>query len=75
MPSYHEPGYEWISPRRHDFRFMCCQCGMVHSMDFRIQKLRKGGRNREIQFRCFLAPRSTALARRKPQQCMPVKSA
>jgi hypothetical protein len=75
MPSYHQPGYEWVAPQRKDFRFMCCQCGLVHSLDFRIRRFKKGGKNREIQMRVFLAPRSTALARRKPHKSMPVKSA
>ena len=73
MPAYCEPGPgEWVTPQRNSFLIRCCDCGLTHRMDFRIQRR---GKHRLIQMRVFLAPRSTAAARRKPQKCMPVKSA
>jgi hypothetical protein len=48
---------EWIQPVRRGYRMACCDCGLVHEMDFRIA----GGR---VQFRAARATRSTALLRR-----------
>lgn len=59
---YYEPqAGEWVSPRRTGYRLACCDCGLVHRMDFRV----KDGK---IQFRAFHAKRSTAAIRRKPQK-------
>lgn len=27
---------EWVRPRRKSFRDMCCDCGLVHLVDYRI---------------------------------------
>jgi hypothetical protein len=73
MPTYCEPGPgEWVTPQRKGFLIRCCHCGLTHRFDFRIQRR---GKHRLIQMRAFLAPRSTAAVRRRPQKCMPVKSA
>lgn len=42
---------EWIRPVRHGFRMRCCDCGLIHRMDFRIMKNRRG--KRRIEFRAF----------------------
>jgi hypothetical protein len=35
--SYDVVGYgEWIRPRMRDFREQCCDCGLIHRLDFRI---------------------------------------
>jgi hypothetical protein len=35
--SYDEIGYgEWTRPRMRDFREQCCDCGLIHRLDFRI---------------------------------------
>jgi hypothetical protein len=35
--SYDVIGYgEWIRPRMRDFRAQCCDCGLIHRLDFRI---------------------------------------
>lgn len=58
MPKYYEPkAGEWIQPVRKGYKLACCDCGLVHSMDFRIH-------NSRIQFRVFRNNRSTALVRR-----------
>ena len=49
---------EWITPVRRGYRMMCCQCGTVHDVDFRM----KDG---EIQFRPRANARATAAAGRK----------
>ncbi len=48
---------EWIRPIRHGFKDCCCDCGLVHRVDFRI----KDGK---IEFRCFRDPRATSAVRR-----------
>jgi hypothetical protein len=35
--TYYEIGYgEWTRPRMRDFREQCCDCGLIHRLDFRI---------------------------------------
>jgi len=48
---------EWIQPIRKGYKMMCCDCGLVHKLDFRIKK-------RKIQFRAFRDNRATGQARR-----------
>lgn len=48
---------EWILPIRRGYRMMCCDCGLVHELDFRVVK-------RRIQFRVRRNNRATAAARR-----------
>lgn len=55
---YDEPqAGEWVQPIRRGYRLMCCDCGLVHTMDFRVLKGR-------VQFRVFRNNRATAAARR-----------
>lgn len=51
----HQAG-EWIQPIRLGYKFSCCDCGLVHKMDFRIVKGR-------VQFRAFRDNRATAAIR------------
>lgn len=45
--SYYEPSPgEWIQPRRRGYKMACCDCCLVHNLDFRIYKGR-------VQFRAF----------------------
>ena len=37
---------EWIRPTRKNYYIKCCECGLVHRMDFRIK-------NGHIEFRAF----------------------
>jgi hypothetical protein len=73
--SYDVIGYgEWIRPRMRDFREQCCDCGLIHRLDFRIVDDRKGvrappakGRSRPrlyIEIRTRRDDRATAAARR-----------
>lgn len=29
---------EWDEPKRTDFKLMCCDCGLVHKVSFRVYK-------------------------------------
>ena len=42
------PG-EWVQPIRKGYMMACCDCGLVHRMDFRIVKDKRG--RSFIQFR------------------------
>ena len=57
------PG-EWTQPIRRGFRLGCCDCGLVHRMNFRLSK-DKSGRN-FIEFNVFRDERATAAVRRGP---------
>ncbi len=47
----------WVQPIRKGYKMSCCDCGLVHAMDFRISRGR-------VQFRAKRNNRSTAMVRR-----------
>lgn len=58
---YEEPKEgEWVQPIRQGYKLRCCDCGLVHNVDFRIV----GGKRKYIQFRVFRNERSTGQVRR-----------
>lgn len=48
---------EWIRPVSRDYKMACCDCGLVHNLDFRIVDDR-------VEFRVRRNNRSTAMVRR-----------
>lgn len=50
--------HEWVQPIKRGYRMACCDCGLVHLMDFRV----KDGR---VQFRAVRDKRKTASFRRE----------
>jgi hypothetical protein len=48
---------EWIEPVMKNYKLACCDCGLIHKVDFRI---RKG----HIQFRAIRDRRATGQRRR-----------
>jgi hypothetical protein len=71
--SYDVIGYgEWIRPRMRDFREQCCDCGLIHRLDFRIVDEGKGARapkrrsrpRLHIEIRTRRDDRATSAARR-----------
>jgi hypothetical protein len=48
---------EWIRPHKQGHADQCCDCGLVHDMEFKIV-------DGEIRFRAFRNKRKTAAARR-----------
>lgn len=55
---YTEPDNgEWVQPVRKGYKMMCCDCGLVHTLNFRVRKKR-------AQFQAFRNQRSTGQARR-----------
>lgn len=58
MPRYETPeAGEWVRPIEEGYKFACCDCGLVHRMDFRV-----GGDRAE--FRVFRDNRATGQMRR-----------
>jgi hypothetical protein len=53
---------EWVAPRRRGYKLMCCDCGLVHTVNFKI--VTKGGRT-FLSYQAFRDPHATALSRRK----------
>jgi hypothetical protein len=46
----------WVQPVKRGYLLACCDCGLVHRMDFRIE-------NGRVQFRAQRAPMYTAMER------------
>ncbi len=53
---------EWTEMRMRGHREQCCDCGLIHRIDYRI--LTKGKR-RELQFRCWRDDKATGKIRRR----------
>ena len=52
----------WVQPVPKGYLMACCDCGLVHRLDFRIVK---GETKDRVQFRAQRAPRYTAKERAK----------
>lgn len=60
---YDEPkAGEWVYPKRRGYKLACCDCGLVHRLNFRLVKRSSGGRF--IQFQVFRDNRATGQIRR-----------
>lgn len=55
---------EWVQPVRRGYDMRCCECGLVHRMDFRIYRGR-------VQFRAWRNERATAQVRRHMKPAPP----
>lgn len=56
---------KWIQPVMRGYRMACCDCGLVHDMDFKV--VRHGKRN-NVQLRARRNERLTAAMRRKKRR-------
>ncbi len=52
---------EWIRPVMRDYGMCCCDCGLVHRVDFRVIRW---GRGHKIEMRARRANRATGQIRR-----------
>jgi len=60
---YDEPEEgEWINPQKRGYKIACCDCGLVHKVNF---KHVKWGRGRKIMIQVFRDNRATGQMRRK----------
>lgn len=56
---------DWISPKRSRYRQGCCDCGLVHEMQFRLSKGKKGETGGPfIEYRAKRHERATGQVRR-----------
>lgn len=53
---------EWMTPRRRGFMLGCCDCGLMHRLDFKLITMPNHGK--KIQFRAFRHVMATAQIRR-----------
>lgn len=60
MKYYRPQAGEWIKPVRRGYKMACCDCGLVHRLDFKTE----GKTKRKIYFRVYRDNRATALVRR-----------
>ena len=59
---YEEPPEgEWVQPVTQGYKMACCDCGLVHCVDFRIVEGR-------VQFRMFRDSRATGQVRRHQRE-------
>lgn len=63
---------EWVQPVRRGYKLSCCDCGLVHTVDFKLVSY--GGGKSKIRLRAFRDERATALTRRQTDyHCKPRK--
>ena len=55
---------EWQQPVMKNYLMACCDCGLVHGMDFRVVWNPKKKKN-QVQFRAWRAPKYTSAQRKK----------
>lgn len=56
-PYYHVQDGEWIRVAKRDYREQCCDCGLIHRLNFRIV-------DGHIEVQTFRDPRATGGARK-----------
>lgn len=61
MPYTKPAAGEWVQPIRRGYKLACCECSLVHRMDFRIHRGR-------VQFRAFRDERATGQRRRRERE-------
>ena len=74
----------WVPPRMDAYRLACCDCGLVHDMEFKVVEKIKDNPDGtwehgepldpakyRVLFRARRNNRSTAAIRKKPQRCKP----
>ena len=52
-----KPG-EWVQPVRRAYKLACCDCGLVHSMHFRVW-------NGRVQWKAYRDEKATRLLRKR----------
>jgi Zn-finger protein len=54
---------EWVQPTRRGYLMQCCDCGLVHRLDFKLVQYANGKR-RKIRFRVDREDAETARVRK-----------
>ena len=69
MARYKQPeAGEWVQPTPEGYKFACCDCGLVHRLDFRVVRLPRVPHEYRVQFRAFRDNRATAAVRREKRK-------
>jgi hypothetical protein len=55
---------EWVQPIPRGYKLACCDCGLVHKLNFRVVRYANGKRTK-VQFQAFRDNRATAAKRRR----------
>lgn len=55
---------EWVQPVKRGYKLACCDCGLVHTVNFRIIKY-AGGERAKVQLQVFRDERATKALRKK----------
>jgi hypothetical protein len=53
---------QWVKPKMKGYKLACCDCGLVHRIDFKVIR---HGRGHKIIFQPFRDRRATAAHRRE----------
>lgn len=53
----------WVQPKRKYYRMACCDCGLVHKMEFKL--IPYGDGKHKIRFRVWRDNKETAKLRKK----------
>ena len=62
MSAYERPkAGQWVRPVRRGYKMACCDCGLVHRLDFRVVPY---GSGHKVEMRAFRDTRATAMVRR-----------
>lgn len=54
---------EWVQPKMKGYKMMCCDCGLVHIMNFKIVH-----NGKKVRLQAFRDERKTAASRRTKQE-------
>ncbi len=57
MKYYKHSDEEWVKPLMNGYKMACCDCGLVHTINFRVV-------NNEVEFQAIRNNKSTAAKRR-----------
>ena len=57
---------ELVRPRMRGYKLMCCDCGLVHKMNYRVVDAKSGSlvKGVKVQFKAYRDNRATAASRR-----------
>ena len=69
MPRYeHVKDGSWVQPVTKGYKAACCDCGLVHQIQFRVLDTKTGKpvKGVKVQFQVSRHNRATAAIRRKP---------
>ena len=61
---YKQKDGEWVRPQHNDYLMVCCDCGLVHRLNFRVLKDTPRQGQNSVTLQAFRDNRKTAAFRR-----------